>query len=218
MSTDGGKVRAILCFGDSNTRGYLASSEERLGRWHRWPGVAQRALGVEHWYLIEDGLSGRTTMFEYPGLPGRNGAASLPESLELHGPLDAIVIALGTNDVLLPGITAAWAASGVETLCGIIRTRPEPDPRPDIPIIAVVPPPFLPLVQPWGELSPEAVEESTKFSGTYREMAERAGIQLVDLRGDAEPTPLDGIHFEAEAHAAIGSAVAVALRATFGEA
>jgi lysophospholipase L1-like esterase len=173
---------------------------------------------VEHWYLIEDGLGGRTTMFDYPGLPGRNGAASLPASLELHGPLDAVVIALGTNDVLLPGITAAWAAAGIETLCEIIRARSEPDPRPDIPIIAVVPPPFLPLPQAESQLSPSAVEESTKFSGAYREMAERTGIQLVDLRGSAEPTPLDGIHFEADGHAAIGSEVVVALRATFGEA
>ena len=48
-------------------------------------------------------------------------------------------------------------------------------------------------------------------------MAERSGVQLVDLLGSAGPTPLDEMHFEPEAHAAIDSAVATALRATFGE-
>ena len=127
------KVRSVLCFGDSNTHGFLASTEGRLGRWERWTGVAQRALGVEDWYLIEDGLGGRTTTFEFPGSPGRNGQESLLRSLELHEPLDGLVIFLGTNDVCLPGVTAAWAAAGVEALIEDVRTRPDPDPRPEIP-------------------------------------------------------------------------------------
>lgn len=38
---------------------------------------------------------------------------------------------------------------------------------------------------------------------------------LLDLDGVAEPTPLDGVHFEADAHHAIGLAVAEALRGLF---
>ena len=209
-------VRSVLCFGDSNTHGFLASTEGRLGRWERWTGVAQRALGVEDWYLIEDGLGGRTTTFEFPGSPGRNGQDSLLRSLELHEPLDGLVIFLGTNDVCLPGATAAWAAAGVEALVEDVRTRPDPDPRPEISILVVAPPPFLPLPTMEAELSPHAVEESERFSECYRLMADRAGVALLDLRGIAEPTPLDGIHFEADAHRAIGMAVADALRALLG--
>jgi lysophospholipase L1-like esterase len=209
-------VRSVLCFGDSNTYGFLASTEGRLGRWERWPGVAQRALEVEDWYVIEDGLGGRTTTFEFPGYPGRNGQGSLLPSLELHEPLDALVIFLGTNDVCLQGVTAAWAAAGIEALIELVRARPLADPRPEIPILVVAPPPFLPLPTIEDELSPHAVEESERFSERYRLMTDRAGVALLDLRGIVEPTPLDGIHFEADAHRAIGMAVAGALRSLLG--
>jgi lysophospholipase L1-like esterase len=205
-------VRSVLCFGDSNTYGYLASTDGRLGRWERWTGVAQRALGVDDWYLIEDGLGGRTTSFEFPGTIGRNGRMSLLASLELHEPLDALVIFLGTNDICLPGVTAAWAAAGVESLIEAVRTRPGPDPRPNIPILVVAPPPFLPLDATSEELSPWALAESERFSEAYGAMSHRVGVELLDLRGVAAPTELDGIHFEQDAHRAIGMAVAEALR------
>ena len=113
-------------------------------------------------------------------------------------------------------MTAAWAAAGVEALIDDVRTRPDPDPRPEIPILVVAPPPFLPLPTMEAELSPHAVEESERFSECYRLMADRAGVALLDLRGVAEPTPLDGIHFEGDAHRAIGMAVADALRSLLG--
>ena len=63
---------AVCCYGDSNTWGLEASTEERLQRWRRWPGVMQRELG-EDVHVIEEGLSGRTTVFEDPFEPGGNG-------------------------------------------------------------------------------------------------------------------------------------------------
>jgi lysophospholipase L1-like esterase len=63
--------------------------------------VLQLALGDDV-YVIEEGLSGRTTAFEDPFSPGRNGLAALPMLLDTHSPLDAVVILLGTNDLFLP--------------------------------------------------------------------------------------------------------------------
>ena len=73
-------MTAVLCYGDSNTWGYAASSQQRLGRWERWPGVVQRALG-EDVHVIEEALNGRTTAFEVPFDPGRNGLAYLRKIL-----------------------------------------------------------------------------------------------------------------------------------------
>ena len=55
-------MRNILCFGDSNTYGHNPSG----GRWplhERWPGILQELLGEEY-HIIEEGLCGRTTVFE----------------------------------------------------------------------------------------------------------------------------------------------------------
>ena len=45
------------------------------------------------------GLNGRTTSFEDELRPGRNGATYLDPCLHSHGPIDLVVLMLGTNDL-----------------------------------------------------------------------------------------------------------------------
>jgi lysophospholipase L1-like esterase len=206
-------VTAVLCFGDSNTWGYPASSERRLGRWERWPGVLQRELG-EDVHVIEDGLNGRTTMYPVAGEPFRNGLDHLPVALQTHAPLDAVVIMLGTNDLFVPGVTNAHlAAEGAMRLAEMARSgsmTPD-DPAPQV--LVLIPPPFAPMSGVWASQAPVAVEASQAFGAAFREMAAEWGEPpLLDLGELIASSPLDGIHFEAEDHRAIGEAVAVRLR------
>lgn len=60
-------MKTILCYGDSNTWGYVPGSldfktvyVERYPRTIRWPGLLQQYLGSEY-YVVEEGLNGRTT-------------------------------------------------------------------------------------------------------------------------------------------------------------
>src|SRR5437764_8235049 len=92
-------MRTVVCFGDSNTWGYMPGSNgERFPREVRWPNRLQALLGDE-WEVIAEGLSGRTATFERPDSEGRNGLPYLLPCLLSHGPVDAVVIFLGTNDV-----------------------------------------------------------------------------------------------------------------------
>jgi len=209
-------VRAILCFGDSNTWGYEASTGNRLGRWQRWPGVLQRELG-DDLYVIEEGLGGRTTAFELPGLPYRSGFAALPMLLETHDPLDVVVISLGTNDLWVPGATARDAARGVGSLIDLVRsTVYESGPMPRT--IVVVPPPLAALGDEWTEESDGLVRESTGFAAAFREILRERDVPLVDLGELIATSPADGIHFEAADHEVIGRAVAGAVRDVLGDA
>ncbi|HPK63292.1 MAG TPA: G-D-S-L family lipolytic protein, partial [Sphaerochaeta sp.] len=57
-------MKTILCYGDSNTYG----SNPGGGRWEydkRWPGILSSLLG-DGYYVIEEGLGGRTTVFDDP--------------------------------------------------------------------------------------------------------------------------------------------------------
>ena len=65
-------MRHILCYGDSNTWGYTPGSGERHAPDVRWTGVLRRRLG-EGWEVLEEGMNGRTTVFDNPMSPGRNG-------------------------------------------------------------------------------------------------------------------------------------------------
>jgi lysophospholipase L1-like esterase len=92
-------MRTLVCFGDSNTWGYVPGSDgERFPREVRWPNRLQALLG-EEWEVIAEGLSGRTATIERPDSEGRNGLPYLLPCLLSHAPVDAVVIFLGTNDV-----------------------------------------------------------------------------------------------------------------------
>jgi lysophospholipase L1-like esterase len=204
-------VTAVCCYGDSNTWGLEASTEARLQRWRRWPGVMQRALGDDV-HVIEEGMNGRTTVFEDPFEPGRNGMTFLPVVLQTHAPLDLVIIWLGTNDLFVPGgLTAQDAARGAITLAEIVRAS-DAGPDEDAPeVLVLISPPFGPL----GVLesdSPHGELESRGFADAYRRLAEDAQVPLLDLAPFAESSPIDGIHFEAAAHEAIGLGVAAAVR------
>ena len=92
-------MKTLVCFGDSNTWGYVAGSDgARFPREQRWPVRLQRELG-DGWEVIPEGLSGRTATVERPDSEGRNGLPYLLPCLHSHAPVDALVIFLGTNDV-----------------------------------------------------------------------------------------------------------------------
>ena len=66
----------ILCFGDSNTWGYIPGTGERYAPEVRWPGVMAAALGAGY-HISEDGLNGRTTGFDFPWADCRGGLGLL---------------------------------------------------------------------------------------------------------------------------------------------
>ena len=67
--------------------------------------------------MIEEGLCGRTTVFDDPFREGRRGTQLFPTLLETHRLLDCIVIMLGTNDCkTVYGASAGVIAKGVEKL------------------------------------------------------------------------------------------------------
>ena len=114
-------MKQILCFGDSNTWGYDGESRERLPWGVRWTSLLQEKLNKEEYRVIEEGLCGRTTVFEDPLRDGRKGTALLPTLLETHAQADVITLMLGTNDcktvfgasadVIGKGIKDCWIRS-----------------------------------------------------------------------------------------------------------
>jgi lysophospholipase L1-like esterase len=211
-------MKTVLCYGDSNTWGYLATGAtdgERLGRWERWPGILQRELG-DGVHVVEEGLNGRTTVFDVPEDPNRNGLAFLPVALETHAPVDVLLLFLGVNDMFLPYRITAWrVAHAVGALVDSAR-RSEWGPAGGPPaVIVMAPPPFGSLGEdePW---SPHGVEESRRFGAEFKRMATEHECDLVDLDGTAAFATPDGIHFDADGHRDIGRLMAERLGAVLG--
>ena len=87
----------IVCFGDSNTHGYEAATGGRFDETQRWPCLLQKLLGDEY-LVLEEGLSGRTTVFRDPCFEGLSGLDAIFGCLMSHEPVDLLIIMLGTND------------------------------------------------------------------------------------------------------------------------
>lgn len=210
-------MRTILCYGDSNTYGSNPTEGPRFDCHTRWPGVLRDILG-KNYAVIEEGCSGRTTVFDDPFDPDKNGAQSLPAFLKSYRPLDLVIIFLGTND-LKKCFNAAPVAivRGVETLVGIVRSNtagPGGAAAPDILVIA--PPPLASLSgTPYVEMFAGGEEKSRLLGALYRGMATRIGCHFIDAGACVATSAVDGVHLDADAHAALGSAVAEKARYVF---
>ena len=117
-------MREILCFGDSNTYGYIPGGKGRYGWNVRWTSILADRLYAEEIRVTEEGLCGRTTVFEDELREDRKGSDLLPALLESHKPLDTVILMLGTNDCKsYYHASAEVIGLGVEKLIGQINNR-----------------------------------------------------------------------------------------------
>lgn len=201
----------IVAFGDSNTWGYDPVTAARFAPEVRWTGVLQRELGPGH-RVIEEGLNGRTTVFDDPIEPDRRGADYLPPCLRSHAPLDLVILALGCNDMKARfSASPTDIAGGAERLIRIARGEAVGPGGAPPAVLLVAPPPIARLTE-LAEMFEGAGAKSLVLAERYRDVAERCNIGFVDAGQFIACSDIDGIHYEAEAHAVLGRAMAAAAR------
>lgn len=213
-------MKKVLIFGDSNTWGYVPPDGTRYPRDVRWPGVAASLLG-EDYELVEDAISGRTTIYEDPLIPKRCGIDNLGYSLCAHYPLDLVVLFLGTND--LKFTDAEGFRKGLSQLIETVLNAQELF-RLNHPIfngekrILVVGPkqinPEIIHVLPEHRLA-HAVEQAKLLSGVACQVAAQYGTAFVDVSKLVFPDTTDCMHLQPEDHRKLGVAIAEAIRAVF---
>ncbi|MEM9010963.1 MAG: SGNH/GDSL hydrolase family protein [Pseudomonadota bacterium] len=209
-------MRTVLCYGDSNTHGTLPmhglEDRRRLGPGQRWPGVMRQALGAG-WQVVEEGLPGRTTVHPDP-IEGAHvsGLAGLPIALASHRPVDLVVLKLGTNDLKARlGLPVIDLGLGLERLVNDIQAS---DAGPDgaAPDILLVAPPPIMEVGPLGEIFAGGAEKSAALGTLAAGIARRHGLAFLDAAEHIAVSPVDGVHYDAGAHAKLGRAIAEAVR------
>ncbi len=212
-------IRTILCFGDSNTHGTRPMPDlagaGRFGHEARWPSVMGRALGSGY-EVIAEGHPGRTTVHDDP-MEGahRNGIRVLPALLESHKPLDMVLLKLGTNDLKnCFHVSAADIAFCLDRLIRLIRASGagREGGAPDVLVIA--PPPIL-EVGCLAEMFAGGAGKSHDLAAAIGAMARRLNAGFLDAGQIIAVSPVDGIHYEAEAQVKLGLAMADALRQHF---
>lgn len=210
-------LKRVLLFGDSNTWGFTPATEVRYPEEIRWSGLVRKALGADY-EVIEEGLNGRTTVFDDPVREHMNGIRYLGPCLLSHFPLDLVVVMLGTNDLKQRFGLNAWSiAEGVNRIIDVIKRVSSETSGSGSPKILIASPI---LIGPEMDSSPYAAEfeglktrEISKQLGPeMRRVAEGAGCAYIDAAQYASPSSKDAIHMEPEGHAALARAMEMKIR------
>lgn len=209
-------MRRILCFGDSNTWGYDPATQGRFDETTRWTGVLQAALGAD-FTVIEEGLNGRTTVWNDPIEGYKNGHDYLVPCLETHRPLDLVVLMLGTNDLKRRFSLSAYdIAQGVGVLLRAISYskagREGEPPR----VLLMAPPPVARLSN-FAEMFEGAGPKSLLLGQHYRTVADEYQVALLDTAAIIHSSDIDGIHLEPAEHTRLGRAVAHEVLSVIGD-
>lgn len=199
-------MKQILCFGDSNTFGYIPKTHGRYPWGVRWTSILNEKLGLEKYRVIENGLVGRTTVFDDPLRDGRCGVKALPNILETNSPVDLVIIMLGTNDCkTVYGASAEVIGKGISRLINQVRTYSKTSK-----ILVISPIHFGKCV--WHseydpEFSAESIIVSEKLSSVYQKVCANENVYFLDASLYAEPSEEDQEHLNDEGHKLLAQAV-----------
>lgn len=205
-------MKRILCFGDSNTYGYRPDGHGRYDEKIRWTGRVQEILGREEYAIIEEGLCGRTTVFEDEIRPNRKGIDAIRMVIESHNPIDIVFIMLGTNDCKTRyGASAGTIAKGIEQMIDTVRQFAGSQTR-----IVILSP--IHLARGVGEegFDPEfdekSVEVSLQLSRELRKIALSNNSSFLDASTVAKPSETDREHQDEEGHKQLANLVVDRIR------
>lgn len=204
-------MKTILCYGDSNTWGYVPISgqstiKSRYPRHVRWTGILQMKLG-DNYYVIEEGLNSRTTNLDYTVPPDRNGKTYLSPCLYSHAPIDLVVLALGGNDMKTYfNRTPEEIKNGLSELIDIIQASEYGSgmkQAPQVLIVSLLVP--LPIAETHADENgilffKGAIKKAEALIGLYSQLAKEKGCFYLDLSNDIMPSKIDGVHCDENAH------------------
>lgn len=202
-------MKHILCYGDSNTWGYNSETDGRFAFDKRWPGRLSQILSDEY-RIIEEGLCGRTTRYELPLEPGRNGWAYYPIALASADPIDLVILMLGTNDRRKSiRISPQESTLALEQYIHLTRAKELWGGRIEPQILLVSPPELDPkaLDTPVAfYYDSESIETSRELKDHYRELADKHGCAFLDAAKYCK-VGKDGVHLSEDGHKKLAEAI-----------
>ncbi|WP_373212407.1 GDSL-type esterase/lipase family protein [Ruminococcus sp. 5_1_39BFAA] len=203
----------IVCFGDSNTYGYNAATNGRFDEETRWTCLLQEMLGDEY-VVREEGLGGRTTCFRDPLTEGMSGLDYLYPCLMSHGPLDLLVIMLGTNDTKERfGCTPECIGQSLKRLISKAISTVDCWEKGRANILVVTPQNIdrrYAQTEIAGIMGYGCAEKSEGLSAEFKKIADLMGCHYLDANEaiSAPTNDVDYMHLTAEGHRQLAEALA----------
>ncbi|MBO4457427.1 MAG: arylesterase [Butyrivibrio sp.] len=205
-------MKKILAFGDSNTWGLIPGTTpfKRYPRNVRWTGVLQNRLSDAK--VIEEGLCGRTTVFEDEHRPGRKGINSLNQYFEGHESVDYAILMLGTNDCKsYYHVSADTIGEGIEECLDVLLKHLEPEKILLVSPIALGDEVWRPDKDP--DFDKESVVVSKQLKDVYKTVADSRGVHFLAAADYVTASEVDNEHMDGDSHKIFANVVYESLKA-----
>ena len=197
------KIR-ILCYGDSNTWGYISGSDhQRYGENERWTKLLSKYLG-DNYEIIEEGLNSRTLISNdtRPGKEGKNGYDYLIPCLDTHDPIDLVILMLGTNELKTAyNKTSKEIGEIFENYFVKTILKRKSQIKESYPKLLIVAPPLVSEEQEYCRKNSKyigAAKKSEELNDIYKSIAQKYNCYFLSNQG--LETGIDGVHLTLESH------------------
>ena len=196
-------MKKVLCFGDSNTYGYIPQTGQRYSKDERWCGILQTLLG-DNWEIIEQGCNNRTAFKDNPMGKIYTGYKILPEYLS--NDLFWIILSIGINDLQTQyKTTIEEFETGLNKLINIVKET-----CPNTKILLLAPPRINEGILK-GFFSTlfdqSAIEKSAKLPHIYKKIALETNCEIINLDEIIKTSSRDGLHLESISHKVIADTI-----------
>lgn len=202
----------IVCFGDSNTHGYCADPTDcadggnRFNEDERWTCLLQKKLGDEY-LVIEEGLGGRTTVFDDALHESMSGLDVIYSVLMSHEPVDLLIIMLGTNDCKERfGANACCISIGMDRL--IMKAKTTECWTNGVPNILVIAPPHMKEGFHDEAMGLCCIEKSKDIAKYYEPVCKNRGVAFLDADAVSEFNKVDFTHLTRQGHSNLADKLA----------
>ena len=204
--------KRVICFGDSNTWGYIPVAGQRYDETIRWPARLQEKLGYKDYTVVEEGLTGRTTVFDDPFDPELNGLKTMPAILRSAAPIDMLVFMLGTNDFQsnIPAGNPISTARAVQHMLETARSLGVDRPGEKMKVLLISP---VEITEDRLTFKENDVTDQTSINNSrelgkhLRIVADQLGVEFIDAAKYIKPGKVDGVHLDEAGHAKMAELV-----------
>ena len=192
-------MKKILCFGDSNTWGYMPDCGLRYDKTKRWTGILQSLVG-DKFKIIEAGCCNRTGFANNPCGADMTGYLTLPKYLDKSP--DIVILAIGINDTQkIYNFSLNDINNGIIKLIEITKNN-----VPNAEIIIASPACINENIKNSHfkiMFDSSSIEKSKQMASVYKQVADDYGCKFVDWNDIVSVSNKDGLHLSEEAHSKI---------------
>ena len=189
-------MKKIVCYGDSNTFGFVPAIGTRFDESIRWTGILAQKFKTEY-DVVEEGANNRTGCSDNPAGFLYSAQRHFPKIIAKQKDVEILILSIGSNDLQYQyDISLKNFERGIENLIQIAQKY--------VRNIILIPSIILDENVLKGmfnvQFDETSISKSKKYGKVYKKLADLYGCRVFDINEFARPSSKDGLHYDEESH------------------